>query len=235
MATVLPWRVKIRTRVLGLLGLGLALGSAAWSQTLMETEPVKTLTRTNKLVTCAYAPAEKEKPFLEKVPTKELITGSFAQGYDIHAKNDLYVSWFGVVRGISPIQGKENAWQLVVEQKYFDNMTDCHIMLVSMNGSGDFLARVETTKPDIPALALVRVYGKVNQENGTPVVAAEFIRVWPWSTFTFTDLGAEDKSNPRWRKQCRVCRTARIYRPFPDEKYYRDALGDPGQYGAALK
>jgi hypothetical protein len=115
-------------------------------------------------------------------------------------------------------------------------MTDCHIMLVSMSGSGDFAARVEASDVPVAALTLVRIYGTVTpQKNGIPMIAADFIRVWPWMTFTFTDLGAKDKTNPRWKKDCKVCEAERVYRPYPDEKYYRRALGDPTQYGLFLK
>jgi hypothetical protein len=209
-------------------------GAGAAAQTEIETEGVKPLQRTGSLATCSYAPRAEEKPFFAKLSNKEVVTGSFAAPYDLHARNEQYVSWYGIVRGISKVSGSEGQWQLLVQHKYFDGMTDCHIMLVSMNGGGDFRVRLEAKQLDIPPLALVRVYGMVKQENGTPVISAEFIRVWPWMTFTFTDLGAEDKTNPQWKKVCKICRTARIYRPYPDEKYYREALGDPGEYGRGL-
>jgi hypothetical protein len=115
-------------------------------------------------------------------------------------------------------------------------MTDCHIMLISMNGSGDFAAQVQAVDVPVPALALIRIYGKVTRkENGNPFVEADFIRVWPWMTFTFTDLGPEDRSNPRWKKDCKICEDGKVYRPYPDRQYYRDALGDPEQYGVFLK
>lgn len=108
-------------------------------------------------------------------------------------------------------------------------------MLVSKSGSGDFTARMQASDVPVSALALVRVYGKVNQKNGNPVLEAEFIREWPWMTFTFTDLGAADKSDPRWKKECRICNGGRVYRPYPDEKYYRNVLGEPEKFGVFLK
>ena len=211
-----------------------ALAALSVAQIVMVTEPVKPLERSGSLSTCSYAPRPEEKPFFAKLSNKEVVTGSFAAPYDVHARNDQYVSWYGIVRGISKVSGSETAWQLLVQHNYFDGMTDCHIMLVSMSGGGDFRVRIEAPQLDIPALALIRAYGVVKQENGMPVITAEFVRIWPWMTFTFTDLGAEDKTNPQWKKVCKVCRTARVYRPYPDEKYYREALGVPSDYGKAL-
>lgn len=54
-------------------------------------------------------------------------------------------------------------------------------------------------------------------------------------TFTFTDMGADDKTNVRWKKECNLCEKGRVYKPYPDQQYYRKALGDPGQYGVFLK
>jgi len=213
----------------------LVFSATGVAQTGIEAETVKELKPSGSLGTCGYAATSQEKPFFDKLAPKEQATGSFMEAYDIRKKNNVYVSWYGIVRGISRVAGAEDRWQLLLENKYFDGMTDCHIMLVSMSGSGDFLARVQARDPGIPALALVRVYGTVKRDKDeTPVIDAEFIRVWPWMTFTFTDLGGEDKSNPRWRKECMVCK-GRIYKPYPDERYYRDALGDPNDYGTALK
>jgi len=204
------------------------------AQTPIEVQPVKELKPTGSLGTCGYAPFAKEKPYFEKLDAKEQNTGSFMEGYDIHGKDGQFVSWYGVVRGITRVPDSDS-WDLLLEQKYFDGMTDCHIMLVSKSGSGDFSARVQAKDVPVPALALVRVYGKVAQKNGSPFVEAEFVRVWPWMTFTFADLGAADKSNLRWKKTCKLCEGGRVYRPYPDEKYYRNVLGDPAQFGVFLK
>jgi hypothetical protein len=204
------------------------------AQTPIDVQPIKELKPTGSLGTCGYAPSPPEKPFLDKLNAKERETGSFMADYNIHKKSG-FVSWYGVVRKISRL-AEPDSWELLLEHKYFDGMTDCHIMLVSISGSGDFAVRVQGKDLPIPALSLVRVYGKVKQqENGIPTIDAEFIRVWPWMTFTFTDLGADDRTNPRWKKECSICKGDRVYRPYPDEKYYRDALGDPEQYGLLLK
>jgi hypothetical protein len=215
--------------------LAIALSLASLAQTPIEMQPVKELKPKASLSTCGYTPSSAEKPFFEKLPAGERATGSFMEAYDIHNKGGSFVSWYGVVRGISRIQNS-SGWELLVEHKYFDGMTDCHIMMVSMSGSGDFTARVEASDVPVPALALVRIYGKVLQQEGNPpLIQAEFVRVWPWMTFTFTDLGADDKTNRRWKKDCKLCQRGKVYRPYPNNEYYRDTLGDPAQYGAFLK
>jgi hypothetical protein len=208
---------------------------ACAAQTPIEEQPVKELKPTGSLGTCGYRPSPNENPFFEKLGTKERATGSFMEKYDIHKRNGQFVSWYGIVRGITRVPNSDS-WDLLLEHKYFDGLTDCHIMLVSISGGGDFWARVQAKDVPVPALALVRVYGKVGRRaDGTPLLEAEFVRVWPWMTFTFTDLGAEDKTNPRWKKECSICADGRVYRPYPDRQYYRDTLGDPEHYGVLLK
>ena len=206
----------------------------SFAETPVEVQPIKEIKPTGSLGTCGYAPSSIENPFFNKLDAKERATGSFMESYDIHKKNGRFVSWYGIVRGITRIPNSD-LWELLLEHKYFDGMTDCHIMLVSMSGSGDFKARVQTRDVPVHALVLVRVYGKVHEENGSPVIEAEYIRVWPWMTFTFTDLGAEDRTNRHWKMECKICEGGRIYRPYPDQRYYRDTLGDPDKYGVFLK
>jgi len=199
----------------------------------MDIQPVKQLVRGNSLATCGYTPLEREAPFLKSLPAKEQITGSFMRPYTIFGKKGKTVSWFGVLRGISASGGHLT---LLIEHKYFDGMTDCHIMLVSHAGGGDFQAALEADPKNLPALSLVRVYGTVKEETGKiPLVAVDYLRVWPWFTFTFTDLGAEDLTNPRWVKYCNLCKYGHIYKPYPNEDYYLGMLGDPAEFGLALK
>jgi hypothetical protein len=222
-------------RTIELAGIFILLAVGAAAQTPIDVVPVKEMKPTGNLSTCSYVPSEQEKPFYEKLAPEERTTGSFSKRYDVHKKKGTYIGWYGVVRGITRPAAGDGHWQLLLEHKYFDGMTDCHIMLVSMSGSGDFRATVREQTLPIPALALVRVYGHVVRgEEGTPVIEADFVRVWPWMTFTFTDLGGEDKSNPRWRSVCKICQ-GRIYKPYPTEQYYRDVLGDPKDYGEALQ
>lgn len=203
--------------------------------TPIEKETVKELKPTGSLGTCDYSPTATEKSFFNKLSMNERSTGSFMKEYDIQKKNGQFVSWFGIVRGIYRVPNSDE-WNLLLEHKHFDGMTDCHIMLVSISGSGDFSAKVEAADVPVPALSLVRIYGKVTRgKDGAPQIIAEFVRVWPWMTFTFTDLGGQDKTNEKWKINCKLCDRGKVYRPYPNEQYYRDALGDPTQFGIFLK
>jgi hypothetical protein len=222
------WSIRVALLVLG-------FGSVSFAQTPVDIQPVKKLERSNTLGTCAYAPIEKEKAFYAKLKPKEQATGSFMEPYSIRGKEGKFVSWFAIVRGISQPEAGEKKITLLLEHKYFDGLTDCHIMMVSQSGDGDFRAKLEGDAEAIPALSLVRVYGTVVEEKDkVPEVAVEYIRVWPWLTFTLTDLGAGDHNNPRWTKFCKPCKGGRIYNPYPTEAYYRAILGEPEEFGLHL-
>jgi len=211
-----------------------SLSCTAICQTPIDIQPVKELEKGNGLASCRYAPVDQEKSYFDKLALNEQKTGSFMKAYSIHAKSDKYVSWYGIVRGVVLDKGGKG-YTLLLEHKYFDGLTDCHIMLVSQSGSGDFTASLQGNVEAIPPLALVRVYGKVGAEkDGIPQIAAEYIRVWPWLTFTFSDLGAEDHSNPRWAQYCKLCKNDRIYNPYPTRDYYLQMLGEPRLFGLNL-
>jgi hypothetical protein len=93
------------------------------------------------------------------------------------------------------------------------------------------VARLASSGENVPLLSLVRLYGTVTEEeNGVPQVSADYVRVWPWLTFTFTDLGPGDHSNPEWEKYCKICKGGRIYKPYPTQDYYQEVLGDPKDF-----
>jgi hypothetical protein len=220
------------SRLLILLAL---ISTPCFAQTPSYFQPVKELIPNGTLATCGYTPVDQEAPFYKKLSPDEQDTGSMMKGYELKGKKKKYVSWFGIVRGISEAQ-KDGKITLLLEQKAFDGLTDCHIMLVSKNGGGDFQVTLGPVDGKIPALALVRVYGTVTDEvNGVPHITAEYIRVWPWLTFTFTDLGPSNKGNPRWAKYCQPCKGGRVYKPYPTNDYYLQVLGDPKDFGLNLK
>lgn len=201
--------------------------SSCCAQTPIDVQPVKELDRSTNLATCDYRPTPKEAPFYKRLSASEQATGSTTAEYSIRGKQGRYVSWSGVVRGVAA--AKPGASTLLLEQKAFDGFTDCHIMLVSFAGSGDFRATFVPGRETIQPLSLVRIYGRVTGEiNGMPEVSAEYLRVWPWMTFTFTDLGPKNSGNPEWTKLCQLCKPGeRIYNPFPDRRYYTLTLGEP--------
>jgi hypothetical protein len=226
----------MRLSVLALAVIG-ALAAVAAAQTPMNIQPVKELKPTGSLGTCAYKPVAAEEPFFARLGNAEKTNDAvFGDKYTMHGKTGTYVSWFGIVRGITPTSTAGGDVTLLLQHHFFDGMTDCHIMLVAKSGDGDYLAKLKIDPATIPALALVRVYGKVSVEKDkVPEVTVEYIRVWPWLTFTFTDLAGKDHSNPRWQRYSRVNPSDEIYRPYPNESYYRIVLGDPEDFGLNLK
>jgi hypothetical protein len=214
-----------------------AFAVCACSQTPVDIQPVKALQPSNSLSTCEYAPVTAESPFFKRLSNGEKVNDTaFGGAYSIHGKTGESVAWFGIVRGITTSSAPGGEVSLLVQHHYFDGMTDCHIMLVAKTGDGDFAATLKIDPAKIPPLALVRVYGKVTcEDGGVPQVAVDYIRVWPWMTFTFTDLAGQDHSNPRWQKYSRVQPGDRIYAPYPTESYYRNVLGDPSDFGLNLK
>src|SRR5580658_2610861 len=218
-----------------------ALAYGVQAQTPVDVQPVKVLRPSGSLSTCSYTPVALETPFFKRLGDNEKTNDktsdtAFGGIYTIHDKTGENVAWFGIVRGITPANGPDGQVTLLVQHHYFDGMTDCHIMLVAKTGDGDFVAKLNLDAEKIPALALVRIYGKVTcEENGVPQVAVEYMRIWPWMTFTFTDLAGEDHSNPRWQKYSRVQLGDLIYVPYPNQNYYINVLGDPADFGLNLK
>jgi len=222
------------------LGIGLSLFGTlalyAAAQTPIDIQQVKDLKPTGTLATCSYAPVAAETGYFNRLSNGEKTNNATFGSYSIHGKSGAYVSWFGIVRGITPSAQPDGDVTLLVQHHYFDGMTDCHIMLVAKTGDGDFEAKLKVDPAKIPALALVRVYGKVlSEEGGIPEVAVDYIRVWPWMTFTFTDLAGPDHSNPRWWQASHAKPGDQMYVPYPDENYYRKVLGDPAEFGLNLK
>jgi len=205
------------------------------------------------LGTRAYAAKEKEAPFLKKVTEKAvsfrpdvnvpkpsnmtdskwgLIQGQLEkersqripqEKYQLADQAGQYVGWFGILREESWDE-KTRLTTLVVEHKYFDGMVDLHQQVVSLHGAGDFTATLGKKGTGIPPLALVRVYGTVARDrNGSPAVAAEYIRYWDWGLFAFMNYG-KDKGNPRW-VQLRKVPADKAYNAVPTTPYYEERLG----------
>jgi hypothetical protein len=213
--------------------LGCALAVTAAGQTPVDIQPIRPGAATG---TCEYKPNAPEKPYLNNVSKGELVNGSASDPYTIHGKAGKYIAWFGIVRGITAAAQKGGDVKVLVEHKFFDGMTDCQIQVVSENGGGDFEAGLRIDPALIPPLALVRIYGVVlSEKNQMPQVLAQYIRVWPWHTFTFANFGPPDQSNPRWAKYASTGPGWQAYSASPTEDYYRHMLGDPLEFGMNLK
>jgi hypothetical protein len=206
----------------------LTAGPEAWVQatTIIEQEtPPMEYKKGGGLGTMVYRPREKEKPFLEKLDKREATNGSILSDYSILGKTGKSVGWFAIVRGVSVVRDKPDESELLLEHKYFDGLTDTHIMALSFNGSGPFKARVKAKGFEIEKLVLVRIYGKVvGETDNVPMLDAEYVRVWPWKTFTFLLAYGTDRTNPKWRKECKV-KLDDIYNPYPEKEYYEARLG----------
>jgi len=193
------------------------------------------LTKRNApLSTCAYVPTREEEPFYAKAP-KDIDEVFRDDVRGIHRKQNKYVAWFGIVRGITVRD--TGGYDLLVEHRFFDGLTDCHMQSVALTGDGDIIAAVSTGVAP-PALVLVRVYGTVVADDGIPTVSVDYLRMWPWLKFNFLPLGLQDHSNPRWAEYCTLCKTndtQHLYEPHPKRAYYLGMLGDPVHFGENLE
>jgi hypothetical protein len=197
------------------------------------TSPVATLVEHSKplpnpqpgtLGTTSYQPTELEAPFHKKLSASEIAPGDMFKDYSITGKVGTYVGWFGIVRKEEADAARHEV-RLLIEMKYFDGLTDTHILALSFNGAGDFVAVLSGDHPGIKLLSLVRVYGRVEKEtDALPQVTAEYVRDWDWGLFTFLMAYGKQKGNTEWRKLNKVD-LQRIYHPFPDMNYYVDRLG----------
>ena len=187
-----------------------------------ETAPEK-VKRTGSLGTRGYAPREKEKAFFEKLDPDERTNGSMLKGdYAIKGKKGKAVSWFGIVR---EVKTEKDRHEILLDHKYFDGLTDTHIMALSFHGSGDFKATLQAKELKLETLVLARVYGTVEDEKeGVPSLKATYLRVFPWKTFTFLACYGEDRTNEKWKKLCTIDEE-KIYNPWPDDDYYVKRLG----------
>jgi hypothetical protein len=121
--------MQLRGLVLALLG---AFVVTVTAQTPMDIQPVKELKLTGSLGTCGYKPVSSETPFFARLDAKERTNdAAFGGNYTMHGKTGTYISWFGIVRGITPTALSNGDVTLLVQHHFFDGLSDCHIMLVA--------------------------------------------------------------------------------------------------------
>lgn len=192
--------------------------------TLVEQSPALPAPPRGTLGTKSYEATEKEAAFFSKLEPDEQRTGSMFGDYSINGKKSKYIGWFGIVRKIEE-DSKLQQTRLVVEHKYFDGLTDTHILALSFNGGGDFTCTLSGLSLGIKPLSLVKVYGTVTSEdNSVPEVAADYLRQWDWGRFTFLQAYGSQAGNKEWKKLNKI-KEDKIYNPFPNQKYYEDRLG----------
>ncbi len=190
------------------------------------------------LGTVNYTPTDTEKRFYSRLAEEQRVTTREPEldkslNFSLGGHDGEFVSWYGIIRSITPgLKGGPST--LLLENKYSHELHDAHIQTVSINGAGDFLASASDLPKDLLPLELVRVYGTVKvDEKGTPVVRAEYIRVWRWFQFNFMEFG-EDHSNPDWRKRITL-NGDRVYSSRVSPEYYVQRLGPTNEEAARIK
>jgi len=177
------------------------------------------------LGTTSYPPSAAEKPFHDKVfgakqGGRPGTSASMSMPRDVGKD----VAWFGVVRGIS-VDPERRETRLLLENKYFDGLTDTHILCVSFAGGGDFVAILPCDEMPVRPLALVRVYGRVvSVKDDVPRVAVEYVRQFDQGTYCFMFVNGKPAGNQSWRKLCTVADDD-VYSPFPKPSYYEARIG----------
>ena len=193
-------------------------------RTKVEFVEVEPLTRQKFLGTKSYAPSAMEKPYWDKLARIEKAAMVPFQEYDLAKKDGVDVGWFGIVRNVREDTDAKRT-VVTLEHKYFNGLTDLHILVVNFNGSGDFAATLNGVGHGIKPLALVRVYGKASVADGEPRIAsADFIRQWDWGSFSFITAMGPQRGSERWRKLNKVP-LDKIYSAYPNRRYYVDRLG----------
>jgi hypothetical protein len=177
--------------------------------------------------TCEYSPTSAEKAFYDRLSEADRSTfdGDLGgkQTFKLSGHEGKFVSWLGIVREINQ---EPDGLHLLIQNTYFEGLTDCHTQTVEIYGAGDFEINLSQAPDELIPLVLVRVYGVVTEKHeNRPVVTADYLRVWHFGQFNFMDFG-NDHSNPKWRKSIRLPRGDKmIYHIGVSPQYYADRLG----------
>lgn len=192
--------------------------------------------------TCSYGPTNLEKKFYDKLSEAERITiqnkpgelSDVNRAFKLEGHDHQYASWWGIVREIKH-NSHGRGGMLLIENKYFNGITDCNFQTISINGGGDFEIDVTEIPDDLIPLVLVRAYGAVTREQSNrPLINADYVRVWHWNQFRFTD-GGEDHSNPEWRKNAKLRPDENPYVVDDRRPYYHDHLAPTAEQSDILR
>jgi hypothetical protein len=182
--------------------------------------------------TCEYSPTTTEKPFYDRLDEAARSTIQSKPGgttelsnFTLKGHTGQFVSWLGIVRRIDRNPQGEGG-KLLVENKYFVGLSDCHIQTVEITGAGDFEVELGQMHDGVIPLVLVRVYGQVTGDHGDiPTIKPEYIRLWHFGQFNFSDLFGEDHGNPEWKKRMSLPLDETVYHMGTSRKYYEQLLG----------
>jgi hypothetical protein len=124
-----------------------------------------------------YKPSEWEKEYFDDFSENERVTVQTKPGelpastFELVGHLNRRVSWFGIVREVTPDGIGKRGGKLLIENKYFKGSGDEKLQTVSIRGCGNFVAEVSNLSEELAPLLLVRIYGRVlREENGVPVV-----------------------------------------------------------------
>lgn len=177
-----------------------------------------------------YRPTDWEKDYFEDFPENERVTVQSkpeenpASTFQLKGHLGQRVSWFGIVREVTPNAIGKRGGALLIENKYFKGSGDEKLQTVSIRGGGSFVAEVSNFSKELTPLMLVRVYGRVlREENGVPVVKVKFLRGWHIGQYNFDDYG-EDHTDPRWTKSIHLKPGEPIHQDAVSAEYYIDRL-----------
>src|SRR6202521_3607033 len=99
--------------------------------TIIEREVPKPLKKSNTLGTGFYRATQTEQSYLQKLDSSEPSPGDVPKADRIQGHIGKYVTWCGIVRGISKDEKVQRQYHLLIEHKYRDGFTDSRLMLVS--------------------------------------------------------------------------------------------------------
>ena len=118
----------------------------------------------------SYTPNEWEEPYFDRLPKEQRTTLQSKPGEQGHANFQLsgrlhqFVSWFGIVREVTPNVGRRGG-ALLIENKYYNGTGDDKLQTVSIRGGGNFKGQMTNLSGQLVPPILVRVYGALSAKK----------------------------------------------------------------------